>query len=184
MAPTEVLAEQHAAGVAALLDGFVVPDDADDTLFGSQPEAERSLRVELLTSRTTAARRRSILGGLAAARSIFHASAPPEPEPVRRVLEAVLAEPERDWQAAEVASLAGVSYSRLRELFKTSRSETLHDFLQRSRLAEARRLLGDTRLTIKEVAARLHFSSEFYFSHFFRRVSGMSPTEYRRELSD
>jgi AraC-like DNA-binding protein len=69
-------------------------------------------------------------------------------------------------------------------LFKASRSETLHDFLQRSRLAEARRLLGDTRLTIKEVAARLHFSSEFYFSHFFRRVSGMSPSEYRRELSD
>lgn len=125
-----------------------------------------------------------ILGGLAAARSIFRASAQPEPEPVRRVLEAVLAEPERDWQAAELASLAGVSYSRLRDLFKTSRSETLHDFLQRSRLAEARRLLGDTRLTIKEVAARLHFSSEFYFSHFFRRVSGMSPTEYRRELSD
>jgi len=59
--------------------------------------------------------------------------------------------------------------------------ETLHDFLQRTRLDEARRLLGDPTLTIKEVAARLHFSSEFYFSHFFRKASGMSPTQFRRE---
>jgi AraC-like DNA-binding protein len=33
----------------------------------------------------------------------------------------------------------------------------------------------------EEVAARLHFSSEFYFSHFFRKASGMSPTQFRRE---
>jgi AraC-like DNA-binding protein len=125
-----------------------------------------------------------VIGGLAAAHSLFRASAPREPEAVRRVLEAVLAEPERDWQAAELASLAGVSYSSLRALFRAARSETLHGFLQRIRLAEARRLLGDARLTIKEIAASLHFSSEFYFSHFFRRLSGMSPTEYRRELRD
>jgi AraC-like DNA-binding protein len=122
-----------------------------------------------------------VLGRLAATRNLFRAWDPGEPEVVRRVLDTVLAAPERDWQAAELARMAGVSYSRLREMFKASRSETLHDFLQRTRLDEARRLLGDSRLTVKMVAARLHFSSEFYFSHFFRRASGMSPTQYRRE---
>lgn len=122
-----------------------------------------------------------VLLRLAAVRQLFVTSAPREPEPVRRVLEAVLAAPERDWQAAELVRTAGVGYSRLRELFKASRAETLHAFLQRTRLDEARRLLGDSRLTVKTVAARLHFSSEFYFSHFFRRASGMSPTQYRRE---
>jgi len=58
MAPTEVLAEQHAEGVSRLLEGFVVPDGG--TLFGN-----RRLRVELLTSRATAARRRDILAALA-----------------------------------------------------------------------------------------------------------------------
>jgi len=122
-----------------------------------------------------------VLGHLAQMRRLFQASPTKEPEPVRRVLEVVLAEPDRDWQAAALAKISGVSYSCLRDLFKASRAETLHDFLQRIRLDEARRLLGDSRLTIKEVAAHLHFSSEFYFSHFFRKASGMSPTQFRRE---
>ena len=57
MAPTEVLAEQHSAGVADLLEGFVVPDS---NLFG-----ERPLRVELLTNRVTGAERKEVLAGLA-----------------------------------------------------------------------------------------------------------------------
>ncbi len=58
MAPTEVLAEQHAASVRALLAGVSVPDP--DNLFGDRP-----LRVELLTNRVTAGDRRAILTGLA-----------------------------------------------------------------------------------------------------------------------
>ncbi|MFZ8902262.1 MAG: ATP-dependent DNA helicase RecG, partial [Ilumatobacteraceae bacterium] len=58
MAPTEVLAEQHAAGVSTLLDGLLVPDP--ENLFG-----ERPVRVELLTNSVTGERRRNVLAGLA-----------------------------------------------------------------------------------------------------------------------
>ncbi|NBQ05073.1 MAG: DEAD/DEAH box helicase, partial [Actinobacteria bacterium] len=58
MAPTEVLAEQHFAGVKKLLDGLLVPDE--NNLFG-----DRQLRVELLTSRVTSERRRELLRDLA-----------------------------------------------------------------------------------------------------------------------
>ncbi|MDA0370936.1 MAG: ATP-dependent DNA helicase RecG [Actinobacteria bacterium] len=58
MAPTEVLAEQHAAGVSSLLDGLLVPEV--ESLFG-----ERPVRVELLTNSVTGERRRSVLAGLA-----------------------------------------------------------------------------------------------------------------------
>jgi ATP-dependent DNA helicase RecG len=58
MAPTEVLAEQHAAGIRALLEGTTVPDPAN--LFGDRP-----LRVELLTNRVAGADRREVLAGLA-----------------------------------------------------------------------------------------------------------------------
>jgi ATP-dependent DNA helicase RecG len=57
MAPTEVLAEQHHLGVRALLGGLTVPDEA--TLMG-----ERSVRVDLLTNRTTAAERARLHAGL------------------------------------------------------------------------------------------------------------------------
>ncbi len=58
MAPTEVLAEQHAAGVRALVDGLTVPDPA--TLDG-----ERPLKVALLTNRTGAPERAALHRGLA-----------------------------------------------------------------------------------------------------------------------
>jgi ATP-dependent DNA helicase RecG len=58
MAPTEVLAEQHATSVRAMLDGVTVPDPGN--LFGDRP-----LRVELLTNRVTGADRKQVLAGLA-----------------------------------------------------------------------------------------------------------------------
>jgi len=57
MAPTEVLAEQHYLGSARMLDGLTVA--AEGSLL-----AERPVRVELLTNRTTAAERRRISAGL------------------------------------------------------------------------------------------------------------------------
>ena len=59
MAPTEVLAEQHALGVRALLDGMIVPSQGG-TLFEDRP-----LRVELLTGRATGTDRKRIAAGLA-----------------------------------------------------------------------------------------------------------------------
>jgi ATP-dependent DNA helicase RecG len=58
MAPTEVLADQHAVGVKRLLQGVTVPDPGN--LFGDRP-----LRVELLTNKVTGAERREILAALA-----------------------------------------------------------------------------------------------------------------------
>lgn len=57
MAPTEVLAEQHHAGVTAMLGDLSVPDPT--TLMGDRP-----LRVELLTNRVGAGERRKILADL------------------------------------------------------------------------------------------------------------------------
>ncbi len=57
MAPTEVLAEQHAAGIRRLLVGLTVP--APNSLLGDRP-----LKVELLSNRTAAADRRRILNDL------------------------------------------------------------------------------------------------------------------------
>jgi ATP-dependent DNA helicase RecG len=57
MAPTEVLAEQHFAGIRELVAGLLVPAE---NLF-----SERQLRVELLTNRVTGANRKRLLGDLA-----------------------------------------------------------------------------------------------------------------------
>jgi ATP-dependent DNA helicase RecG len=58
MAPTEVLAEQHHAGVSALLEGFTLP--SEQTILPDRP-----LRVALLTNRTPARERARLQDGLA-----------------------------------------------------------------------------------------------------------------------
>jgi ATP-dependent DNA helicase RecG len=65
MAPTEVLADQHALGIRALLDGLVVPRVGDAANLFEAAGDDRELRVELLTNKTPAAERRRVLAGLA-----------------------------------------------------------------------------------------------------------------------
>ncbi|MGE3621228.1 MAG: ATP-dependent DNA helicase RecG [Acidimicrobiia bacterium] len=62
MAPTEVLAEQHHAGISRLVAGLEVPD-AGASLFGARP-----LSVGLLTNRVTGRERERLLGELAEGR--------------------------------------------------------------------------------------------------------------------
>jgi len=63
MAPTEVLAEQHALAVRSLLEGLTVLDAGGDDLF-SDAGVQRPLRVELLAGRTGVADRRRLLADL------------------------------------------------------------------------------------------------------------------------
>ncbi|CAN5227153.1 ATP-dependent DNA helicase RecG [soil metagenome] len=65
MAPTEVLAEQHLLAIRNLLADLRVPGDADEGSLFAGTSAERPLRVELLTNRTTAAARRTLADDLA-----------------------------------------------------------------------------------------------------------------------
>jgi len=120
-----------------------------------------------------------LLGDLLSVRQFFSNVYTDIPPSVARIVKAVLTEPSRDWKARELAGISGLSYSRLRDLFQQTQGQTIHEFLQRTRLDHARFLLSDRRLTIKEIASKMNFSSEFYFSHFFHHGTGMSPTQFR-----
>ncbi len=52
-------------------------------------------------------------------------------------------------------------------------------FMMRTRMDAARRLLAETALPIKSVAARLGFSDVCYFMHVFRRHTGRTAAAYR-----
>lgn len=124
----------------------------------------------------------NVLGRLLVSRRLLDSPQAELPAPVVRVLNAISANPVRDWKARELAAIGKVSYSGLRAMFQSSGQGTIHEHIQRARVDQARLLLADERLSVKDVAAQLSFSSEFYFSHFFRRYAGMSPTEFRQHL--
>jgi len=85
----------------------------------------------------------------------------------------------RSWRAEGFARLVRLSPSRLRHLFKSQTGEAPMRYLKVRRLQEAAVLLTTTTLTVKEIMYRVGIADSSHFAHEFRRLFGVSPTEYR-----
>lgn len=49
-------------------------------------------------------------------------------------------------------------------------------------IIEAKRLLSDPKISVKEVANRLHFTDQSFFGRYFKLYAGCSPSEYKNTL--
>lgn len=78
-----------------------------------------------------------------------------------------------------LAEAAGISRSHLSARFREETGLTVRQFVARTRLAEARRLLEETTKPVYEVALETGFTYQNHFARVFRRAEGMSPIEYR-----
>ncbi len=56
---------------------------------------------------------------------------------------------------------------------------TAKEFIDRSVVLEIKMLLGSTELSVQEIAYRLHFPDQSYLGRFFKKHTGVSPTEFR-----
>ena len=74
------------------------------------------------------------------------------------------------------------SESQTIRIFKKNFNNTPYDYLLDCKMKTAKTLILNTNLSIKEIAYRLGFSDEHYFSGIFRKKTGLSPTEYRKTL--
>ena len=57
---------------------------------------------------------------------------------------------------------------------------TVVDYINQMLLMEASFLLQTSRLSITQIADRLHFADTPSFSKFFHRMKGVSPKEFRK----
>jgi len=67
----------------------------------------------------------------------------------------------------------------LSDLFRKEMGLTFQDYLSGIRLEKAEYLLEHTRDSITEITEQVGFQSGSYFSRFFRKRHGISPSEYR-----
>lgn len=84
-------------------------------------------------------------------------------------------------QIGELAEILGCSEDLFSRKFHALFGQSPKKYLQKELLSRAALLLVDQEMNIKEIATKLGFSSEFYFSNFFKRLSGISPSEYRQQ---
>lgn len=54
-------------------------------------------------------------------------------------------------------------------------------YLLDRRIGESKRLLENSNISIRQISQQMGFSSSSYFSQSFRRYTGFSPAEYRRQ---
>lgn len=80
-----------------------------------------------------------------------------------------------------VADLIGVSSSYLSVLFKKEAEINFIDYLTDLRISAAKELLKDPLRSAGEIAEKTGFESSSYFTRAFKRKTGMTPTEYRRQ---
>lgn len=78
----------------------------------------------------------------------------------------------------EVAAVFGISPNYLSQLFGKYNDVGFSEYINTCKIAESKRLLAEGNLKVYEVAEMLGFESAFYFSKVFKKVEGVSPTEY------
>ena len=81
----------------------------------------------------------------------------------------------------EIAASAAVSTRECLRCFRQSIGQSPMEYLIACRVEEGAKLLEQTRLSVTEIAMQTGFGSAAYFSKLFRRQTGKTPGEYRKE---
>ncbi len=78
-----------------------------------------------------------------------------------------------------IAQSLGISEGHLSHIFKKETDYTPLNYLTRCRVHKAMELLRDSRLKVYEVAERVGYRDITYFSATFKKLAGVSPSEYQ-----
>lgn len=72
-----------------------------------------------------------------------------------------------------------ISTRYLSTIIRSVAHSTAKEFIDRSVVLEIKMLLWSTELSVQEIAYRLHFPDQSYLGRFFKKHTGVSPTEFR-----
>lgn len=137
-----------------------------DTLFRQQ-------LTDLLATRLLAAHSgaqtqvQPVVGGLA-------------PKVLLRAIERLRSESDADVSLAALATDAGLSRFHFCRAFKESTGLSPHAWLRQHRLEQAMQMLRDTETSVVTVAAALGYASQTAFAAAFKRLTGDTPSDWRR----
>ena len=79
----------------------------------------------------------------------------------------------------ELAARASMSLYHFIRVFKSETGFTPHEYILNVRMATAKYLLKNSRLTVKDICYAVGYSSESVFCGAFKRAAGVPPAQYR-----
>jgi AraC-like DNA-binding protein len=85
---------------------------------------------------------------------------------------------------ADISGHVGITANHLSYLFKTQLDITIYNYLKHVRIEQAKLRIVEGRQNLTEIAEDIGFSSIHLFSRTFRRMVGVTPSQYGATQSD
>lgn len=90
---------------------------------------------------------------------------------------------QRELDLTQVADAIGCNPSYLSRVMKQELGISFKDFLTMLRISEAIHLMRNPELSLNQIAEKVGYSNQHYFSAAFKNCQGVSPSEFRRNLT-
>jgi AraC-like DNA-binding protein/mannose-6-phosphate isomerase-like protein (cupin superfamily) len=139
----------------------------------STTDAAAAIHADVARLIAAAFRARFRAGGLDSTR-------PPLPPGVAKAVQQMRLYYHQPWRLRQLAALAGLSESSFSRLFRATMGTSPIDWLRRERINQAKRRLGETTDSVKEIAAQVGYHDPYFFSKDFKRFTGLAPTQFRQ----
>lgn len=101
-------------------------------------------------------------------------------EQLRHAIYANLSNP--DFSVGDEMRKFPLSLNYLRDQFDAEMGMSPKQYLQTIRVEQAKKLFSTSSLSVIDVAKLCGFSDPYYFSRFFKKVTGKSPSDYKSTL--
>jgi AraC-like DNA-binding protein len=74
-------------------------------------------------------------------------------------------------------------YESLSRLFSEIKGVTIEQFIIQQKVDRAKEMILSTRMSLTEIAYELHYSSASHFTNQFKKITGISPSQYKKRHS-
>ena len=91
---------------------------------------------------------------------------------------------EQKFSLSEIAGALFVNSNYLARVFKHETGHTLLWYHNAVRCENAKKMLLETKLSVAEIGSAVGYISPAHFSHLFRKITGLSPSEWRTKAEE
>ena len=90
---------------------------------------------------------------------------------------------EKKYKITDICAELGYSKSYLCKIFSEQTGQSIADYGVKLKINHAKKLIRENRLNFSQISDALSFDNSQYFSRVFKRVTGMTPTEFKQTLN-
>jgi AraC-like DNA-binding protein len=80
----------------------------------------------------------------------------------------------------ELCSEMNYSRAYLSKIFKATTGFTILEYILNRKIMQAKKLIKENDFNFSQISDKLSFDNPHYFTRVFKRISGMTPSEYKK----